>query len=309
MARRLLDSQVGGHTGVETTEDDSLIIKPCLPLELEFYQAISSSTEDNPFTSLRRYIPNFLGTLKLEGQMSDGSNVLPLPEVGRKDDYRLTTQSIVLENLSYPFLRPNIMDIKLGTVLFDETAPPEKVERMIHTAKTTTSLETGVRLTGFQVHSNETGRAVGTPKSYGKSIQASQLPEGIAKFFPVAPSPTESSGLSSQLLVPILKGIMSDVTAIQNILKKIDMRMVGGSILIVYEGDWERATVALQKLRDRLEKNTTVGPPYVVKLIDFAHTRLTPGQGPDLGVLLGLDTLINLLRGRITELESPPVSK
>jgi len=57
----------------------------------------------------------------------------------------------VLENLSAPFTWPNIMDIKLGTVLYDDSASPEKVERMKKTAYDTTSWETGVRLTGFQV--------------------------------------------------------------------------------------------------------------------------------------------------------------
>lgn len=57
----------------------------------------------------------------------------------------------MLENLSHPFLKPNILDIKLGTVLYDPGASPEKVERMKKTAANTTSLETGVRLTGFQV--------------------------------------------------------------------------------------------------------------------------------------------------------------
>ena len=60
-------------------------------------------------------------------------------------------QFLVLENLAHPFLKPNILDIKLGTVLYDEAAPPEKVARMIETARRTTSLETGIRLTGFQV--------------------------------------------------------------------------------------------------------------------------------------------------------------
>jgi len=57
-----------------------------------------------------------------------------------------------LENLSHTFKKPNILDIKLGTVLYDESASPEKVERMIKTSKETTSFETGVRLTGFQVN-------------------------------------------------------------------------------------------------------------------------------------------------------------
>lgn len=60
-------------------------------------------------------------------------------------------QSLVLENLSHSFSKPNILDIKLGTVLYDDEASPEKRARMEKTARETTSLETGVRLTGFQV--------------------------------------------------------------------------------------------------------------------------------------------------------------
>ena len=58
---------------------------------------------------------------------------------------------LVLENLSHRFLKPNILDIKLGTVLYDEDASEEKKARMDKTAKQTTSSETGIRLTGFQV--------------------------------------------------------------------------------------------------------------------------------------------------------------
>ena len=57
----------------------------------------------------------------------------------------------MLENLSHAFSKPNILDIKLGTVLYDDDASAEKRARMEKTARETTSLETGVRLTGFQV--------------------------------------------------------------------------------------------------------------------------------------------------------------
>ena len=59
----------------------------------------------------------------------------------------------MLENLSHRFSKPNILDIKLGTKLFDDEASEEKKARMIQKAKDTTSLETGMRLTGFQVSS------------------------------------------------------------------------------------------------------------------------------------------------------------
>ncbi|KAI1791590.1 hypothetical protein LXA43DRAFT_1010937 [Ganoderma leucocontextum] len=42
-----------------------------------------------------------------------------------------------------------------------------------------------------------------------------------------------------------------------------------------------------------------MGPPYLVKLIDFAHTKTVPGIGPGEGVLKGVDTVLRLLDGRI----------
>lgn len=58
---------------------------------------------------------------------------------------------LVLENLAHRFVRPNVLDIKLGTQLWDDDATMEKRERMERVARTTTSATTGIRLTGFQV--------------------------------------------------------------------------------------------------------------------------------------------------------------
>ncbi|KAL1664614.1 hypothetical protein GGF50DRAFT_88564 [Schizophyllum commune] len=334
-----LASQVGGHAGVQTTEDGSLLIKPALPAELAFYQALS---DDSPFAPLRRYLPKFLGTLSLAGKVEEGEDLEKMgpPPAGAEK------QNLVLENLSFPFKKPNILDIKLGTILYDESASPDKVERMIMTAKETTSLETGVRLTGFQVYDNLTNIPINTPKSYGKSIKVTDLPDGIAKFFPVAHASTTSStpqttstdasttastttsspttGLPSSTLLPILRGIRRDVAAIREHLSKIEMRMVGGSVLIIYEADWERAAEAAARIgtaedeedeeinsdeeggegEDDDSPKNKPGPAFVVKLIDFAHTRLAPGEGPDAGVLLGLDTTLKLLDGRIAQVET-----
>jgi 1D-myo-inositol-tetrakisphosphate 5-kinase/inositol-polyphosphate multikinase len=110
--------------------------------------------------------------------------------------------------------------------------------------------------------------------------------------------------------------------------------------LIVYEGDWDRAKVGVQWLASHPEGETgdeDVGEeeqeemyddteegvedvggweeeseedsddgvsdcPCAVRLIDFAHTRRKQGEGPDPGALKGLDTLLNLLDGRIDSL-------
>ncbi|KAF5349488.1 hypothetical protein D9756_008917 [Leucocoprinus leucothites] len=282
----VLEAQVGGHAGVLTSEDGELLIKPALARELGFYQQMQN---DETLSALLPYVPKFIGTLRLEGEVDE-----------------------ILENISYPFLKPNIMDIKLGTVLHDDGASAEKVARMIETARKTTSLETGVRLTGFQVYDNVTGLAVNTPKSYGKSIKAADLPEGIAKFFPVGkPAPESSNGLSASLLRQILPAIRDEIKEIRDVFSELELRMVGGSLLIVYEGDWTRAQEGVDRMyeeeasdeeEDEEDAKKKPGPPFVVKLIDFAHTKVVPGQGPDEGVLLGMDTVLRLLDGRIKEI-------
>jgi len=307
-------SQVAGHAnGVVTAADDTLLIKAALPLELKFYQTVAAASEPE-FDALRPFIPKFIGTLSLEGELdtdkppSEGSiNVKPI-EGGKKE-------SIVLENLAHPFVKPNILDIKLGTVFYDESASPEKVARMIKTSETTTSLKTGIRLTGFQVYDNLTGEAVHTSKAYGKSISAAQLPEGITRFFPIATTDAPAQGLPAPLLLQILELLREDVQDIRDAFAALEMRMVGGSLLILYESDAVRAEEGLKWLlkdededeedsdsdddEDDANKPPKPHAPYDVRLIDFAHTRFVPGQGPDEGVLLGLNTVLTLLDERI----------
>ena len=85
-----LASQVGGHAGVMTTEDGSLLIKPALKRELEFYQRLQSDA-DEAVATLRKFTPKFLGTLTLEGEAKEGSSdggVLEIkPAAERKDEF------------------------------------------------------------------------------------------------------------------------------------------------------------------------------------------------------------------------------
>ncbi|KZV68095.1 SAICAR synthase-like protein [Peniophora sp. CONT] len=323
-----LSSQVGGHLGVQSTADGSLIIKPSLPAEASFYQQLAA---DAKLADLRAFTPKFLGTLTLE-ERAAAERVEGKGEDEAKGVSELMhVQSLVLENVSHTFARPNILDIKLGTVFYDEGATPEKRERMEETARKTTSAETGVRLTGFQVYDNDTGKPVPTGKEYGKSIKPADLPDGMRRFFPV-PSSSSSQGLPASTLLPILEGIRDIVEQLREVLSEIELRMVGGSVLIVYEGEAKRAEECMKWLEEKMEKAEQgideedneeeeeesdddddgeeeegkekpkkVGSPFAVKLIDFAHTRLVPGEGPDKGVLMGLDTTLRLLTGRIEE--------
>lgn len=136
--------KVIGYAGMRTTPDGSLIIKPAFPAELQFYQSL---IEDSYLAPLRPFIPKFLGTLPPETSVSEDEAAqwagLAIPP-GR-------TQSLILENLCNTFNKSNILDVKLGTVFYDDMSSPDKVLRMQKTARETTSLRTGVRITDFQV--------------------------------------------------------------------------------------------------------------------------------------------------------------
>lgn len=175
------------------------------------------------------------------------------------------------------------------------------------------------------------------PKSFGRALKPAGLPDGIARFFPVASaegatadssatypqtSAEESgTGLPPDLLLPILRQVREDVAEIRQALSQVEVRMVAASLLIIYEANWERVREGLQYWQDHereeeqsgdsnsnsdasSEGDKKPGSPCIVKLIDFAHTHLTPGEGVDEGVLFGVDTVLKLLDGRIEQVEA-----
>jgi 1D-myo-inositol-tetrakisphosphate 5-kinase/inositol-polyphosphate multikinase len=76
--------QVGGHAGVLRSEDGSLLIKPAVPNELDFYQRLQ---QDSYLEDLRVFTPTFLGTLELMGKLDEtGSAVLQSIVVESSED-------------------------------------------------------------------------------------------------------------------------------------------------------------------------------------------------------------------------------
>ncbi|OCF54393.1 hypothetical protein L486_07941 [Kwoniella mangroviensis CBS 10435] len=383
--RTPLANQVAGHDGVMSDASGSLVIKPALAREIAFYQTLNSSGREDPIRRLKLFVPKFLGTLRLEGQLSSGGDVERLEG---KDE---VPESVVLENLSYAFTHPSILDVKLGTVLYDPDASEEKKQRMDKQARETTTHELGIRFTGCTTWHSPSQSYIVTPKSFGKTITAEELPEGLVRFFPtssdrnkslvqtttdksasapttisadpstgVPPTPITASNSSSApaevqtfkdhsipstSLVKVLEIIIEEIDRLVSVLENLEIRFVGGSLLIVYEGDPSKLEEALDRYQlNKLKSTTEEGvdkdrsafsddgsipsdldsdeesdeddeeedeesrasrrcPPVRVKLIDFAHTWLAQGEGPDEGVLKGLSTLRGLLQGRQKEIE------
>jgi 1D-myo-inositol-tetrakisphosphate 5-kinase/inositol-polyphosphate multikinase len=203
-----------------------------------------------------------------------------------------------------------------------------------------------------------------TPKSYGKGIKAEEMPGGMIRFFPspydtiaslVLPQspppstsiPTDTAtyqdhAIPAKIMLRVLALVDKQLADLEAVLKSLEMRFVGSSVLIIYEGDLPRLEDALEQWETRIhqedplkaeldmeddqddmidsesesdesddldgtkedEKMAKNCPPVVVKMIDFAHTWIAEGQGVDEGVFKGLGTLRSLIEGRKAELEA-----
>lgn len=229
---------------------------------------------------------------------------------------------------------------------------------MAKKALETTSAKTGIRLTGSTTWHAPSESYIASPRGYGSGLTEERLPEGFARFFPLptdsVPFVSDEEGetredykdhaIPPHLSVRVLELLDDELAKLEEVLSKVQLRAVGGSVLIVYEGDAARLEQALERFAARRvtlaakslaegsdeddvdeldeeeeesssdeddddgvkadERRAAKCPPLVVRLIDFAHTWLVEGEGPDEGVLLGLKTLRGLVQRRKAEIEA-----
>lgn len=130
-AAAYFEHQVAGHNDIQLLSDGKLA-KPATKTELAFY--IEAQNEKHE--KLRAFLPQFYGTTFL----ASASN----PDEGH-------VQHILIENILIDMNRPCLLDVKLGTILYDAEASEEKRKKMERQAGTTTSGSTGVRICGMKV--------------------------------------------------------------------------------------------------------------------------------------------------------------
>jgi 1D-myo-inositol-tetrakisphosphate 5-kinase/inositol-polyphosphate multikinase len=145
-----MKNQVGGHEGITTSEDNSMIIKPTNSFEQDFYNQIPHYPNILPF--IPRYYGSLSATTEGEGEKLgfQGEGTLSPNNPAQSKDIM-----ICIQNISAYFNKPSILDLKMGTRLYDENnVTEEKKLRMIAKARATTSHSTGIRVTGMKVIHN-----------------------------------------------------------------------------------------------------------------------------------------------------------
>ena len=119
------------------------------------------------------------------------------------------------------------------------------------------------------------------PSSYGKSLKPSDLPDGFARFFPLSSAPDSSSepppppsapdtapssrigtgtGLPIDLLLVVLEGVRADVEELRAVLQRTELRIVGASLLVIYEADPTWARESLRKMEEAPSEEEEYAP-------------------------------------------------
>ncbi|KAI8991312.1 hypothetical protein BDF20DRAFT_909110 [Mycotypha africana] len=360
------NQQVAGHDKLMSMPTSNLIIvKPCTKKEVDFYQ------DAQGYPDLLDFIAECYGTLRAATEKE--LELLDSTELNDSDDIRPFTthiiinsysssQNLCLENISHGFTRPCIMDLKMGSLLYDQDATTEKRNRMIHHSKTTTSGSLGLRISGMKVYDSIDRRYATYQKAYGKSRTPENIKEAIlAYLFPTSRygkaseeyriyvddlsqrQPTTTTTDVDQLepqqqeekqhiireklptkytrwIIECFIDTIKELRAV--IMSHPNLRLIGSSILFIYEGDrtvaektWnymleedskpnkkdkQKGNVAED---EEVEEDETDTPKMCdLRLIDFAHSDWQAEreeQDPEL--LKGFSNIIDILEECLKE--------
>lgn len=257
--------QVGGHPDT-VHEQNAYIVKECTDTEALFYHETHAMHHPHA-TALRAWMPQCYGIADEHGTWLEGWPRVPLEAMRG-------TYSVTLENLVRPFCHANVCDIKIGTVLYNETNPrlsAEKRERMQHKARDTTSGSYGLRVTGYCLWDAHSKSFYASGKEPGRTARTmGDLRRLLAAAWQVPPE-------------VLRKHLVPRIQSLCECLAPVPVSLCSASVLVVMEGDYTAR-------QERLAHNE---PLFDVRLIDFAHSRWC--DVPDQGVLLGLHTLYELV--------------
>ncbi|VUG19779.1 ARG82 [Brettanomyces bruxellensis] len=320
--------KAAGHEGPMQTEDGSLFCKPTSKQEVQFYTRATRESVDEslPLGSvITDWMPICYGCLtsgvKKDGKYANEAiekiDTNPAVNPGLKEDGLY----IVLQDVLYGFTRPNILDIKLGSILYDESASKDKVERMKNVSRTTTSGSLSFRICGMQMANDFPGKLpadipgvemksvckiqddgyLAFNKFFGRHLNSDTVIKGLRVFF-------RYNRLSKDTQDQMIQTFTNRLMMFYNCILDTEFRAVSSSLLFVYENDqqiWEQ-----KNHEDALIKETVAGesdeedetevkqnaPLSELKYIDFAHSKFTPGKGYDDEIAQGVENLIRLIK-------------
>ncbi|KAK9767534.1 hypothetical protein K7432_002634 [Basidiobolus ranarum] len=279
---RTFEHQVAGHGGIYSI-GGGLIAKPNCETERIFYE------QSVTFPEFQNFLAKFYGTLRLatsseramleNAQANEAIIQNPITLSNSEQD------CICIEDISSGFRKPCILDIKLGTRLYDDDATSEKKARAIANAEKTTSGSSGIRICGLKVYDRISKEYIEYPREFGRKLQEDGLLDAISKFFP----PT----FDAQYRLDIMDGFLSELKEYLSVVENLELRLYSSSILFVYEGDPSGESPSNGE-GDASDESDNEGHLFDFRVIDFAHSKWELGGGIDEQYLFGLRNTLEL---------------
>lgn len=335
--------QVAGHAGSVVSDKEmfntGIFAKKSGDQEIRFYQQLLLDDNDDDLVGnvLIDWVPRYMGTLTENEIVGDfleiqshiekiniNTDTINAPITPTDDKY------VVLSNLYYDFINPNILDIKLGALLTDESASAEKIERLKKVSESTTSGSLNFRICGMKLYNGKSDivpdltsfgdqsdninvetddigdKYISFNKFFGRSLTKDNIPQALTLFFN-SPKPE----LTRHYYDVFLKRLQ----LLYNCLLNYEVRMISASLLFitensptVYDLDYEEYDPLIYEEEEDENENENENeneqhlPSHVIKklsslhLIDFAHSKFVKGKGPDDNILTGIENLISIFQ-------------
>ena len=213
-----------------------------------------------------------------------------------KDKRIKTDQSIALENLTYGYKKPNILDAKLGVRLWADDAPAEKRRRFDTISSETTHRDHGCRIAGMRIYKgsedpaelDQDGYRI-YDRDYGRvAVTNENFKDEVRKFVF-----NKTAGIDEALGKAVCRGFVDQLKKVVEVLEAHRTRMYSSSILFVYEGDGEmleEAIVRNNAMADERAADNIAADIVEVKVPDtvrFDSGIGMDGEDLDGGVLVG----------------------
>lgn len=240
--------QAGGHSSGVIRTHPGFVTKHTNSSELKFFQGLAQSN------------------IPLEYQQSF------FPKVESTVDH-LLTKTVTMEDLTFGYQKPCVMDVKMGNTTVGDDANIFKELYMVNKDKTTTSFELGCRIVAYRTYDT----VLKDYKQLGKGdankvSNFDQFKYAFLEFF------NSGNGLRIDVLTA-LKSKLVDIH--QWMSTQTSYKFIASSLLFVYDAE-------LPLLCN-------------VKMIDFAHVFEITNSTPDLNYIQGLDTIISIVNQKLEE--------